>query len=53
MEKLLKKIRTFERADTEYRRACNSGEQPRLMKAGTNYEVAKINLFAAAKSAVS
>lgn len=43
-------IRKFRNADTELRRAENSGEQPRLNKAGTRYACAKADLFHLAKS---
>lgn len=39
--------KSFRRADTEYNRAMNTCEQPRLNKAGTRYFIAKIKLFAA------
>jgi hypothetical protein len=52
-EELLKAIKRFERADTEYRRAHHSCEQPRLNRAGTAYAIAKTALFKAARSASS
>ncbi len=48
-EALLKAVRSFRRADTEFHRANNTGEQPRLNKAGTRYAIAKIKLFAIAE----
>lgn len=44
-------IGRFDRAETEYRRAIASGEQPRLNRAGTNYEVALRALRNAAEAA--
>ena len=49
-EALRKAVRSFERADQEFSRASNSGEQPRLSNAGTAYQVAKWKLFEAAKA---
>ncbi len=49
IERLLKAIRSFERADTEFHRASNAAEQPRLSNAGTRYAVSKIRLFSTAK----
>ncbi len=46
---LLKQVRAFERADTEFRRASGTGEQPRLNIAGSRYAVAKIRLFRAGR----
>jgi hypothetical protein len=48
-ERLLKAIRSFERAAIEYRRACRSGEQPRLSKDGTSYAIMKHRLFMASR----
>ena len=42
-------IRSFERADTEMRRAENAGEQPRLQRAGNRWATARYRLFQAAK----
>lgn len=41
----------LERADTEFRRARSTGEQPRLQNAGTSFRVAMYRLFKAAKEA--
>ena len=46
----LKAVRSFERADTEFSRAQNTGEQPRLSKAGTRYALAKSRMFHVARS---
>lgn len=46
---LLRLTKAFKRADDEFRRAKNSGTQPRLNKAGTSYAVAKWRLFEYAK----
>jgi hypothetical protein len=43
-------ITSFQRADTEFRRARNAGEQPRLSNAGTRYQCAKWRLFRALKA---
>lgn len=42
IEKAVKRLRN---ADREYFRAEQTGEQPRLNKAGTAYAIAKIKLF--------
>jgi len=47
MTPLQKAVRTFRNADTEYRRASNAGEQPRLNRAGTRYACAKYAMFCA------
>jgi hypothetical protein len=47
---LEKAVRSFQRADTEYRRAKNADEQPRLSKAGTRYQCAKWRMFEALKA---
>lgn len=46
-ERLAKAVRSFRNADTEFRRAKNSGEQPRLWNAGNRYQTAKWRMFAA------
>lgn len=38
-------VRRLKRADTELRRAGNADNPERLNRAGTDYAVAKINLF--------
>lgn len=43
--KLMRAIRSFERADIEYRRAQEALTQPRLSKAGTRYLTTKLALF--------
>lgn len=48
LQYLLKVVRSFQRADTELRRAEASGEQPRLSKAGTRYYMVKHRLFESA-----
>jgi hypothetical protein len=48
-QRLYHAIRSFERADTEYRRARNADAQPRLNKAGSAFRVAKARLFKAAE----
>jgi len=48
---LLKAIHAFQRADTEYRRAQSTAEQPRLSRAGTRYMSTKLALFRAFEEA--
>lgn len=38
-------VRRLRNADKEYWRAQQTGEQPRLNKAGTAYSIAKIKLY--------
>jgi len=47
LDRLRKAVRSFQNADTEYRRAKYTGEQPRLNKAGTRYVIAKHRMFKA------
>jgi hypothetical protein len=46
-DRLIGALRSFRSADTEFTRASNTGEQPRLNKAGTRYAIAKHRLFRA------
>ncbi len=48
-DKLRKAIRSFERAETELRRASLTAEQPRLQRAGNRYASARYRMFQAAK----
>ncbi len=48
-ERLRKAIRSFERADTEMRRAEATMEQPRLQRAGDRFAMARYRLFLTAK----
>lgn len=45
LDALMKAVRSFERADTELRRATAVHEQPRLANAGSRYQFAKWRLF--------
>ena len=49
IERLRTAIRSFERADTEMRRAEATMEQPRLQRAGDRWAMARYRLFLAAK----
>lgn len=46
-ELLVKAVRSFRNADTEYGRARNTCEQPRLSNAGSRYAIAKFRMFKA------
>jgi hypothetical protein len=52
LKKLAEWVKSFRNADTEFRRANWSGEQPRLNKAGTRYACAEYKMFCALEAAL-
>ena len=51
LKAVLRAIRSFQLAATEFQRAKSTGEQPRLSRAGTRYEVMKWRMFQTSREA--